>query len=86
MFLLSPLTIGLLLIAYLVGAIPTALWVGKSLYSLDLREHGSRNAGATNTIRVLGLKAGIPVLLFDIHYTACLSDRWKPGQRCPYSG
>lgn len=66
MFLLSPLTIGLLLIAYLVGAIPTALWVGKSLYSLDLREHGSRNAGATNTIRVLGLKAGIPVLLFDI--------------------
>lgn len=66
MFLLTPLTIGLLLVAYLVGAIPTALWVGKSLYRIDLREYGSRNAGATNTIRVLGLKAGIPVLLFDI--------------------
>ncbi|MCK9617996.1 MAG: glycerol-3-phosphate 1-O-acyltransferase PlsY [Lentimicrobiaceae bacterium] len=55
-----------LLFAYLVGAIPTAVWVGRWFYGVDVRKQGSGNAGATNTIRVLGLKAGIPVLLFDI--------------------
>lgn len=55
-----------ILIAYLIGAIPTAVWVGKIFYGLDIREHGSGNAGATNTVRVLGYKAGIPVLLFDV--------------------
>ncbi len=53
-------------IAYLLGSIPTAVWVGKWMYHLDIREHGSRNAGATNTLRVLGLKAGIPVMIFDV--------------------
>lgn len=52
--------------AYLLGAIPTSIWIGKRFYNLDIREHGSGNAGATNTIRVLGWKPGIPVLLFDI--------------------
>ena len=52
--------------AYLVGAIPTAVWIGRAFYKIDVREHGSGNAGATNTIRVLGWKAGIPVLLFDV--------------------
>lgn len=52
--------------AYLLGSIPTAVWVGKLFYNLDVRTHGSGNAGATNTIRVLGWKAGIPVLLFDV--------------------
>lgn len=52
--------------AYLLGSIPTAVWVGKIFYSLDVRDFGSGNAGATNTFRVLGAKAGIPVLLFDI--------------------
>lgn len=55
-----------LLVAYLLGSIPTAVWVGKWFYKVDVREKGSGNAGATNTIRVLGYKAGIPVLLFDI--------------------
>jgi acyl phosphate:glycerol-3-phosphate acyltransferase len=55
-----------ILLAYLTGAIPTAVWVGKIFYGIDIREHGSGNAGATNTIRVLGYKAGIPVLLFDV--------------------
>jgi glycerol-3-phosphate acyltransferase PlsY len=55
-----------LILAYLTGAIPTSVWVGKLLYSIDIREHGSGNAGATNMIRVLGLKVGIPVLAFDI--------------------
>ena len=52
--------------AYLVGSIPTAVWVGKIFYKKDVRNYGSGNAGATNTFRVLGKKAGIPVLLFDI--------------------
>jgi glycerol-3-phosphate acyltransferase PlsY len=55
-----------LLIAYLLGSIPTAVWVGRIFYGKDVREFGSGNAGATNTFRVLGKKAGIPVLLFDI--------------------
>jgi len=54
------------IIAYLIGSIPTSVWVGRVFYSVDVREEGSKNAGATNTIRVLGLKAGIPVLIFDI--------------------
>jgi len=53
-------------IAYLVGSIPTSVWWGKAFHDIDVREHGSRNAGATNTFRVLGPKAGVPVLLIDI--------------------
>ncbi|MBI5218464.1 MAG: glycerol-3-phosphate 1-O-acyltransferase PlsY [Bacteroidia bacterium] len=52
--------------AYLLGSIPTAVWVGIIFFGLDIRKHGSGNAGATNTFRVLGIKAGIPVLLFDV--------------------
>ena len=52
--------------AYLLGSIPTAVWVGRMFYGIDVREHGSGNAGATNTFRVLGKKAGIPVLIIDI--------------------
>lgn len=52
--------------AYLIGSIPSAVWIGKAFYSIDVREYGSGNAGATNTFRVLGKKAGIPVLLIDI--------------------
>lgn len=54
------------ILAYLIGSIPTSVWVGKLFYGMDIRTKGSGNAGATNTIRVLGLKAGIPVLIFDI--------------------
>ncbi|MFL5762974.1 MAG: glycerol-3-phosphate 1-O-acyltransferase PlsY [Bacteroidia bacterium] len=56
----------LLLGAYLIGSIPTAVWIGKFFYKIDVREYGSGNAGATNTFRVLGKKAGIPVLLIDV--------------------
>ena len=55
-----------ILLAYLIGSIPTAVWVGKLFYKVDVRQHGSGNAGATNVIRVLGYKAGIPVMLFDV--------------------
>jgi glycerol-3-phosphate acyltransferase PlsY len=55
-----------IVIAYLMGSIPTAVWIGKIFYGIDVREYGSGNAGATNTFRVLGKKAGIPVLIIDI--------------------
>jgi acyl phosphate:glycerol-3-phosphate acyltransferase len=55
-----------ILLAYLTGAFPSAVWVGKTFCKIDVREFGSGNAGATNTFRVLGKKAGIPVLLMDI--------------------
>ncbi|MDP3464082.1 MAG: glycerol-3-phosphate 1-O-acyltransferase PlsY [Bacteroidales bacterium] len=55
-----------ILLTYMIGSIPTAVWVGKAFYNIDVRTQGSGNAGATNTIRVLGLKAGIPVLLVDV--------------------
>lgn len=53
-------------IAYILGSIPTAVWIGKAYYSIDIRKHGSFNAGATNTFRVLGKKPGIVVLLIDV--------------------
>ncbi len=56
----------LVLIAYLFGSIPTSVWIGKFFYNIDIREFGSGNAGATNTFRVLGKKAGVPVLIIDI--------------------
>lgn len=52
--------------AYLLGSVPTAVWTGKIFHDIDVREHGSGNAGATNVIRVLGWKTGVPVLLLDI--------------------
>lgn len=54
------------LIGYLLGSIPTAVWLGKMKYGKDVREHGSNNAGATNTFRVLGKKAGTIVLFVDV--------------------
>jgi glycerol-3-phosphate acyltransferase PlsY len=54
------------LLAYLLGSIPSAVWIGKRFHNIDIREHGSGNAGTTNTIRVLGWATGIPVLLIDI--------------------
>jgi glycerol-3-phosphate acyltransferase PlsY len=62
----TTIIIALLVTAYLLGSIPTAVWWGKRYYGIDVREFGSGNAGATNTFRVLGKKAGIPVLFIDI--------------------
>jgi acyl phosphate:glycerol-3-phosphate acyltransferase len=55
-----------LLIAYLLGSVPSGLWIGKLFYNKDIRESGSGNLGATNTFRVLGKPAGIAVTLMDI--------------------
>jgi glycerol-3-phosphate acyltransferase PlsY len=56
----------LIVIAYLIGSIPTAVWVSSKVYGIDIREHGSGNAGATNTFRILGAKAGSAVMLGDM--------------------
>ena len=58
--------IAAMVLAYMCGSIPTSVWWGKTFFNVDVREHGSHNAGATNTFRVLGPKAGVPVLLIDI--------------------
>jgi len=54
-----------LVAAYLLGSLPSAVLVGKLFYNTDVREHGSGNAGATNTFRVLGKKAGLIVFIAD---------------------
>ncbi|MDL5045146.1 glycerol-3-phosphate 1-O-acyltransferase PlsY [Oscillatoria amoena NRMC-F 0135] len=53
-------------VAYLLGSIPSAVWIGRAMYGIDVRDYGSGNAGATNTFRVLGKKAGSIVLLMDM--------------------
>lgn len=55
-----------LILAYLLGSIPSALWIGKIFYKTDIRTKGSGNLGATNTFRTLGAKAGIAVTALDI--------------------
>ena len=55
-----------LILSYLIGSVPFSIIAGKLLKGIDVREYGSGNAGATNTFRVLGKKAGIPVLLLDV--------------------
>ena len=54
------------LTAYLLGSIPTAVWYGEAYFGVDVRKFGSGNAGATNTFRVLGKRAGTVVLLIDV--------------------
>ena len=55
----------MLVLAYLLGSIPSAVWIGKKYYGVDIREHGSKNAGATNMLRVLGMRAALPVFVID---------------------
>ena len=75
-----------LLAAYLLGAIPTSLLAGKLGRGIDLREHGSKNLGATNVYRVLGWKYAIPVGLFDVAkgvVPVALFGRWAGGPEWP---
>lgn len=79
----------LLIVAYLLGSIPNAVWIGKRYYGIDVREHGSKNAGATNTLRVLGRQAALPVFVLDalkgfvavtlmslMKYSPAVGDNW----------
>lgn len=56
----------LILLAYLIGSVPTSVWVSKYFFDIDIREYGSGNAGATNTYRVLGPKWGTIVMVTDM--------------------
>ena len=56
----------LIIIAYLIGSIPTAVWISKHYFGIDIRDYGSGNAGATNTYRVLGSKWGTIVMVIDM--------------------
>lgn len=56
----------LIVLAYLIGSIPTSVWVSRRFFDIDIREYGSGNAGATNTYRVLGSKWGTFVMIVDM--------------------
>ena len=56
----------LVIIAYILGSIPNALWIGKVFRGIDIREHGSKNTGSTNAARVLGGKLCILTLILDV--------------------
>ncbi len=60
------LMLGLIVFAYLMGSIPTALIIGKSARQIDIREHGSGNLGATNAVRVLGIRLGLAIFFADM--------------------
>ena len=55
-----------IILAYLIGSIPTAVWVSKFFFDIDIRDYGSGNSGATNTYRVLGSKWGTLVMIVDM--------------------
>ena len=61
----SMMTIVLLILAYLLGSIPSGLWIGQIFFNINLREHGSGNTGTTNTFRILGKKAGMATFVID---------------------
>lgn len=56
----------IIVLAYLIGSIPTSVWVSRYFFDIDIREYGSGNAGATNTFRVLGPKWGTVVMIVDM--------------------
>ena len=56
----------LIVLAYLIGSIPTSIWVSRKFFNIDIRDYGSGNAGATNTFRVLGPKWGSFVMMVDV--------------------
>ncbi|MFM7510724.1 MAG: glycerol-3-phosphate 1-O-acyltransferase PlsY [Bacteroidota bacterium] len=56
----------LILLAYLIGSVPTSVWVSKRFFNIDIRDYGSGNAGATNVYRVLGSRWGTFVMLIDM--------------------
>ena len=73
--------IGGLVCAYILGSIPSAVWISKTFYGQDVRNSGSMNAGLTNTFRVFGWKAALPVAIIDLEkgiLSAVLGAHWFP--------
>ena len=80
------LTVAAIVVAYLLGSVPTGLWLGLSLRKVDVREHGSKNIGATNTLRVLGKTLGVVALVGDIVKGALpvlAAARWVEWEHAP---
>lgn len=71
-------SVSMLLLAYILGSIPSAVWIGKLFYNVDVRDFGSGNAGTTNTLRLLGKKPAIFVFAFDLlkGFVACYLPIW----------
>ena len=63
----------LIVLAYLIGSIPTAVWISKYFFDIDIRDYGSGNAGATNTYRILGSKWGTFVMVASLLFTKLYS-------------
>lgn len=76
------------LIGYLLGSVNTSIIIGKLLYKIDVREHGSGNAGATNALRTMGKGAAVAVVAGDFlkGVLACLLGRYVFGEINPGSG
>jgi acyl phosphate:glycerol-3-phosphate acyltransferase len=66
----------LIIAAYLIGSIPTAVWVSRYYFGIDIRDYGSGNAGATNTYRVLGAKWGTLVMIVDMLKGVAATSLW----------
>lgn len=64
-----------ILLSYLIGSIPSSIWVGRLVKGVDIRNHGSGNAGATNTFRLLGWRPGVAVLALDF-FKGFVSSLW----------
>lgn len=73
------LSYGLLLVAYLIGAIPFSIILGKAIKGIDVRRHGSGNPGGTNSLRFLGIKVGILVIIGDVSKGAIIIVLMKSG-------
>jgi len=71
-------SMSMLLLAYILGSVPSAVWIGKLFYNVDVREFGSGNAGTTNTLRILGKKPALFVFIFDLlkGFVACYLPIW----------
>lgn len=65
-FLFAMKEVILIILAYLIGSIPSSVWISKSVFGIDIRDYGSGNAGATNTFRVMGSKWGTIVMISDM--------------------
>jgi glycerol-3-phosphate acyltransferase PlsY len=85
------LDITLVILAYLIGSIPTAVWVSRKFFGVDIRELGSGNSGATNTFRILGKNAGIVVMIIDmlkgfiaVKLSILSNYSWHPAPSVPF--
>ncbi|MDA3819206.1 MAG: glycerol-3-phosphate 1-O-acyltransferase PlsY [Candidatus Delongbacteria bacterium] len=75
----------IVIVAYLLGSFNAAYWFGKWFHGIDIREHGSKNAGATNLLRVAGWKTALPAFIIDVAKAfgavslASLQNMWSNG-------